>query len=124
MNISGIHNCYGCGVCAISCAKKIIELKLNDEGFYEPYITDESKCTDCGLCREVCAYSHDDLSLKDRCIKSYGAWSRDEAVRRKCSSGGVGFELGRTLIGEGYKVCGVRYNAEANRAASFLSQYL
>ena len=69
----------------------------------------------------ICAYSHDDLSLKDRCIKSYGAWSKDEAVRRKCSSGGVGFELGRTLIGEGYKVCGVRYNAEANRAEHYIA---
>ena len=81
-------------------------------------------CSGCGVCATVCAYSHDDLSLKDRFIKSYGAWSKDEAVRRKCSSGGVGFELGRTLIGEGYMVCGVRYNAEANRAASLLSQYL
>ena len=62
MNISGIHNCYGCGVCAIACAKKIIELKLNNEGFYEPFITDESKCTNCGMCREVCAFCHEELA--------------------------------------------------------------
>ncbi len=120
-NISNVKDCYGCGVCATVCAKQIISIGLNREGFYEPYITDASKCTDCGLCLEVCAYSHDDLSLKDRCIKSYGAWSKDEAVRRKCSSGGVGFELGRTLIGEGYKVCGVRYNAELNRAEHYIA---
>ena len=123
-NISQVHNCYGCGVCATACGRKIIEIGLNAEGFYEPHVTDPNKCTNCGICTEVCAYLHDDLSLKDRCIKSYGAWSKDEAVRRKCSSGGVVFELGRTLIGDEYKVCGVRYNAEANRAASFLSQYL
>lgn len=120
-NISNIQDCYGCGVCATVCAKHIISIQLNDDGFYEPRISDESKCSDCGLCLEVCAYSHDDLSLKDRCIKSYGAWSKDEAVRRKCSSGGVGFELGRTLIGEGYKVCGVRYNAELNRAEHYIA---
>lgn len=120
-NIANIHDCYGCGVCATVCAKQIINIELNGDGFYEPRITDESKCTSCGLCLDVCAYSHDDLSLKDRCIKSYGAWSKDEAVRRKCSSGGVGFELGRTLIGEGYKVCGVRYNAEANRAEHYIA---
>lgn len=120
-NISNIHDCYGCGVCATVCAKQIISIELNGDGFYEPRITDESKCTSCGLCLDVCAYSHDDLSLKDRCIKSYGAWSKDEAVRRKCSSGGVGFELGRTLIGEGYKVCGVRYKAEANRAEHYIA---
>ena len=74
-NISNIHDCYGCGVCATVCAKQIISIELNGDGFYEPRITDESKCTNCGLCLDVCAYSHDDLSLKDRCIKSYGAWS-------------------------------------------------
>ena len=120
-NIGHIHDCYGCGVCATVCAKQIISIELNGDGFYEPRITDESKCTSCGLCLDVCAYSHDDLSLKDRCIKSYGAWSRDEAVRRKCSSGGVGFELGRSLIGEGYKVCGVRYNAETNKAEHYIA---
>ena len=123
-NISNIHDCYGCGVCATVCAKQIITIELNGDGFYEPRITVDSKCTNCGLCLDVCAYSHDDLSLKGRCIKSYGAWSKDEAVRRKCSSGGVGFELGRTLIGEGYKVCSMRYNTEYKRSASFLSQYL
>ena len=120
-NITNIHDCYGCGVCATVCAKQIISIELNGDGFYEPRITDESKCTSCGLCLDVCAFSHDDLSLKDRCIKSYGAWSKDEAVRRKCSSGGVGFELGRTLIGEGYKVCGVMYNAVANRAEHYIA---
>ena len=120
-NISKIHHCYGCGVCALVCAQKIINIELNKDGFYEPRITDHTKCMKCGLCLNVCAYSHDDLSLKDRCINSYGAWSKDEAVRRKCSSGGVGFELGRTLIGEGYKVCGVRYNAEMNRAEHYIA---
>lgn len=121
VNVSLVTNCYGCGVCSIVCSKKIIIIKLNVDGFYEPQIEDEAKCTDCGLCLDVCAYSHDDLSLKDRCIKSYGAWSKDDAVRSKCSSGGVGFELGRTLIGEGYNVCGVRYNAEQNRAEHYIA---
>lgn len=121
MNISRIKDCYGCGVCATICSKQIISIGLNADGFYEPRIADESKCTNCGLCLDVCSYNHDDLSLKDKCITSYGAWSKDGAVRRKCSSGGVGFELGRTLIGEGYKVCGVRYNAEKNRAEHYIA---
>ena len=91
MNISNIKNCYGCGVCAKVCSKEIIKIALNDEGFYEPRITDGAKCTDCG------------------------------AVRRKCSSGGVGFELGRTLINNGYKVCGVKYNPSSNRAEHYIA---
>lgn len=109
-NVSNIHNCYGCGVCAIACSKKIITLTLNKDGFYEPQINEIEKCTNCGLCLDVCSFSHDNLSLQDPEIVSYAAWSKETAVRKKCSSGGVGFEIGRTLIQDGYKVCGVRYN--------------
>ena len=120
-NISSIHDCYGCGVCVISCAKHIIDIRLNSDGFYEPYIIDESQCANCGLCLDVCSFCHEELSLKDTCISSYAAWSNDEKVRRKCSSGGVGFEVGRTLIGQGYKVCGVRYDVDANRAEHYVA---
>lgn len=121
MNISNIHNCYGCGVCAVACSKKIIEIGLNSDGFYEPHITNTAKCTNCGLCVDVCAYSHDELSAHNVPLKSYAAWSKDPAVRRKCSSGGVGFEVGRYLIGQGYKVCGVRYNVQTNRAEHYIA---
>lgn len=121
MNISKIHDCYGCGVCATVCGHHIIEIKLNSNGFYEPHITVSEKCTDCGLCIDVCSYSHEDLSLTDSCIKSYAAWSNDEKVHRKCSSGGIGFEVGKTLIEKGYKVCGVRYNPGTNRAEHYIA---
>lgn len=121
MNISHIQNCYGCGVCATVCGQKIIDIILNEDGFYEPRISKPEKCTDCGLCLNVCSYSHDDLALKNPVIKSYGAWSKDNAVRRKCSSGGVGFELGRYLIEQGYKVCGVRYDATKERAEHYIA---
>ena len=120
-NVSLIKNCYGCGVCATACPKQLIEIVQNKEGFYGPTLIDLSKCTNCGLCVDVCSYAHDDLALQPTLIKSYAAWSRDVVVRRKCSSGGVGFELGRKLIEEGYKVCGVRYNAEKNRAEHYIA---
>lgn len=120
-NISSIHNCYGCGVCAIACSKKIINIKLNNDGFYEPIITESDKCTDCGLCVEVCSYSHDNLSLINPQITSYAAWSKDAQVRRKCSSGGVGFEIGKSIIEQGGKVCGVRFNAEKNLAEHYVA---
>ena len=91
MNISNVHDCYGCGVCSVVCSQKIIKICLNDDGFYEPYMTDITKCTNCGLCIDICAYSHDELSVNNLPQKSYAAWSREPAVRRKCSSGGVGF---------------------------------
>lgn len=121
MNISNVHDCYGCGVCSVVCSQKIIKICLNDDGFYEPYMTDITKCTNCGLCIDICAYSHDELSVNNLPQKSYAAWSREPAVRRKCSSGGVGFEIGRYLINQGYKVCGVRYNVNLNRAEHYIA---
>ena len=120
-NISSVHDCYGCGVCATACGRKIIEINLNEEGFYEPHITDPNKCTNCGICTEVCAYLHEDLSLQNQEIHPYAAWSKDHLVRRKCSSGGAGFEIGKYLLGQGYKVCGVRYNADKNRAEHYIA---
>ena len=121
-NVSEIKNCYGCGVCAITCGKRIIEIVLNKEGFYEPHVINKDLCTSCGLCTEVCAYLHEDLA-QGNCKNThcYAAWSKDAAVRRKCSSGGIGFELGRTLIRKGYKVCGVRYNADQVRAEHYIA---
>lgn len=121
MNILNFRNCYGCGVCSIVCPRHIIEIDLNRDGFYEPHIIDVTRCIDCGLCVDVCSYSHEALSLKDYSIKSYAAWSKEPAVRRKCSSGGIGFEIGRYLINQGYKVCGVRYNVETNRAEHYIA---
>lgn len=120
-NIGIVHDCYGCGVCATACGRKIIEIVQNANGFYEPRITDESKCTQCGICTEVCAYLHDDLSLTDPDIHPYAAWSKDHLVRRKCSSGGAGFEVGKYLLSQGYKVCGVRYDAAKNRAEHYIA---
>lgn len=120
-NISCVHDCYGCGVCATACGRKIIEIVQNTDGFYEPHITDESKCTHCGVCTDVCAYLHDDLALKETDIHPYAAWSKDHLVRRKCSSGGAGFEVGKYLLDQGYKVCGVRYDADKNRAEHYIA---
>lgn len=121
MNVSNIYNCFGCGVCSIACAKKIIDIKLNTDGFYEPFIIEPEKCVDCGLCVEVCSYSHNDYALKEVSMASYAVWSKDDAVRRKCSSGGVGFEVGRYLLSQGYKVCGVRYNTDRNQAEHYIA---
>lgn len=121
MNISGVQDCYGCGLCAISCARQIIEIKLNEDGFYTPVIHSPDKCTDCGLCTRVCSYLHDELSAPNEGCGSYAVWSTDKAVRQKCSSGGIAFELGRALLGKGYQVCGVKYNSETNRAEHYIA---
>lgn len=120
-NISSIHDCYGCGVCAVACPSKIISIKINRDGFYEPTIDAEDKCSSCGLCLDVCSYNHENLSIENQPQKSFGAWSKDYAVRRKCSSGGLGFEIGKQIIAQGGKVCGVRFNVDKNQAEHYVA---
>ena len=120
-NVGEIKDCYGCGICGVVCAKQIIEIHLNHDGFYEPSVKNIQACTQCGLCLECCAYVHADLSLKRGEVQSYAAWSNREKIRQKCSSGGIGYEIGEKLIKQGYKACGVRYNTEKQRAEHFIA---
>lgn len=121
-SISGTVDCFGCGVCAIACGRKIIDIRLNKKGFLEPYITDISKCTNCGLCSSVCSLNYNEPARKVAPIKSFAAWSKDKGVQLSSSSGGVAYELGRQALLQGYKVCGVRYNVEACRAEHFIAE--
>lgn len=121
-NISNIRNCFGCGVCAACCQKKLISIQLNRDGFYEPRLVDGESCTHCGLCYDVCAFSHAELANSDaEPIKSWAAWSNDEQIRRKCSSGGIGFEIGKQLIDQGYKAVGCRYDVNHQRAEHYIA---
>lgn len=120
-NVSYIHDCYGCGVCSAVCSKGIISIRLNKNGFYEPFILDFNKCSNCGICLEVCAFTHEAISLKNHQISSWAAWSNDEDVRRKCSSGGIGFEIGKQLIKQGYHAVGCRYDVKEQRAEHYIA---
>lgn len=122
MNVSQIKDCYGCGVCAMACTKQIITISLNSNGFYEPQIQEIDRCTNCGLCVNVCSYSHNELSLKNPKIKSFAAWSNNEEIRTKCSSGGISFEIGKLLLQQKYKICCVKYNPQNNRAEHYIAK--
>lgn len=49
--------CKGCGLCVISCPKKIIALsttEINKLGYYPAKIDDIDKCNGCTLCAVMC----------------------------------------------------------------------
>lgn len=120
MNIAKVEDCFGCGVCAVVCSRNAINIKLNIKGFYQPYL-DETRCSGCGLCADVCSFLHKETALSLQPICSYGMWSNDPKIRHICSSGGVGYELGKYLIGQGYNVCCVRYNSDMHRAEHYIA---
>lgn len=122
-NVSKVNGCYGCGLCVTVCPSHIIELHLNEDGFYKPHLTFPDKCVKCKLCVEVCSWLHDDLALRDKYSSAicYAAWSPNDEVRKRCSSGGIGFEIGKYLLSKKYKVCGVRYNTDSGRAEHYIA---
>ena len=122
-NIGRFSNCYGCGVCAVACPRKIIEIRENADGFYEPFVSDEARCTECGVCLSICAFKDTKVCSDIRFSSPdyYAAWSKDESIRREASSGGIGFILAKHLIEQGYRACGVRYNSEKKRAEHFIA---
>ena len=120
-NISVFDACYGCGVCHTVCAAKAISMTTSDDGFREPLV-DENKCTGCELCLKVCAFNDKSLMDAGQTVRGYAAYSNDEAVRYACSSGGVGFEVARHALNNGYKVCAVRYNTAKQCAEHYIAE--
>lgn len=120
-NISKLKDCYGCGVCVVACPVKIITLKENADGFYSPIIEDSARCIECGICLKVCAFNHRDIADSKSAISAYAGWSKNSLTRQWCSSGGIGFELGRYLLNKKYKAVGVRFDSKKNRAEHFIA---
>ena len=121
-SISGTKDCYGCGVCALSCKKGAIRMILNPDGFYQP-VVDEDICVECGTCLGVCSFHTDDVEQDDLFdVEYFEGWSRDESIRHECSSGGVGYEIARYMLKHDYLSIVCRYNSNERKAEHYLAQ--
>lgn len=84
-------SCAGCFACYNVCPERAIEMKLSSEGFYVPYVNE--KCNNCGLCEKVCPVLYAPKIERYKVPICYAAWSMNEEIRMKSSSGGVFSEL-------------------------------
>ncbi len=118
----GNNNCTGCGGCSKICPVSAIKIIRNKNGFFSPSIND--KCVDCGLCVKVCYKSFDEKGWNIEESKGYLAYSLNEDVRYRASSGGIGEELCKFALENGYEVCGVIYDYEKNMAKHIITNKL
>ena len=121
MNITKFSYCFGCGVCVATCPKNLISIKMDPNGFYKPFLNNVDLCVNCEICIGVCSFNSLTTAIDNEPILSWAAWSNNDNIHRKCSSGGIGFEIGKQLIEKGYKAVGCRYNVEEQRAEHFIA---
>ncbi len=122
MNIndkSALRECTSCQICAAVCAKNAITIRLNEDGFYRPYV-DEDACSDCGLCTKVC-YKFDaevkvTSAAEEEKIEVHSAQNKSDMLLKKVTSGGVADALAKELVKQGYVCIGVTYNDKNHRA--------
>src|SRR5690554_1923406 len=107
-------------MCVAVCPEKALDLKINEEGFYQP-VQVNSKCTECGLCEEVCP-AYNNINNFNSPASSYSAYSRQNEIRKTCTSGGISYEIARLMLSKGYKICGVIYDNDKNIARHIISQ--
>lgn len=122
MNIndnSALKECTSCQMCGAVCAQNAITIKLNEDGFYRPYV-DADKCVNCGLCSTVCYKFDENLQVttceQEAKIEVHSAQNKSDILLKKVTSGGVADALAKELIKQGYTCIGVTYNDSLHRA--------
>lgn len=109
----GDDQCTGCAACANGCPHSAIEIKLNQEGFYRPFLRAE-RCNECMVCLHHCpviAITNPDASFiqNSKTPEVFAAWSTSEEVHLSSSSGGIFSELARYILDHGGAVCGCEW---------------
>lgn len=90
-------NCTGCGACYNICPQRAIKFKNDMEGFSYPQINTE-KCVGCGQCLSVCPQLRE-MDMEDfKGNLCYAAWSNDETLRARSSSGGIFAALAKEIL--------------------------
>lgn len=122
MNIkdkSSLRECTSCQMCAAVCAKNAISIRLNEDGFYRPYV-DEQACSNCGLCTKVCYKFDAEVKVTtptdEEKVEVHSAQNKSDSLLKKVTSGGVADALAKELIKQGYVCIGVTYNDGNHRA--------
>ncbi len=88
--------CTGCTACAAVCPTQCILMKKDEEGFLYPLVS-QIQCIHCGKCDSVCpAIKQPEYPVIP--IYAIGAFTKNEEVRKKSSSGGVFYELASRIL--------------------------
>ena len=100
-------DCCGCVACVQKCPKHCIGMVEDSEGFLYPSVNKE-QCIECGICEKVCPMRN--ISEKRLPLKSYAAYTSDDDIRYRSSSGGIFYEIAKNIIADGGVVFGAKFD--------------
>lgn len=99
--------CCGCGSCVSACPFNAIKLTKSEDGFFASEIND-NKCKNCGICIQKCPILKFKNQKSDN-YKYFAAYSHNNEVLNKSSSGGIFYELASYFIKNGGIVFGAAF---------------
>lgn len=106
------HECVGCGLCVSVCPRGALRMAENAEGFMAPRY-DAAACINCHACEKACERMHA-YRTPQHAVQVFGGYAADGEVRRKSTSGGLAWVLGRHIIRRGGIVFGVEMDDTLN----------
>ena len=103
--------CCGCGLCAHVCPCNCISMEYDCEGFARPHV-DDKYCVNCKKCISLCPVLKKDHKVEqgrpgDVC---YVGYNEVEDIRMKSSSGGLFYEVAKSIINSGGVVYGAAFD--------------
>ena len=112
-------DCTGCKMCADLCPASAITFPADERGFWYPAV-DQEKCLQCGACIRTCP-SLSGFKTDKAFPVVYAAWSKDDEVRMKSTSGGLFCHLAESCISRGGFLAGCCYEEGYKRACHRIS---
>lgn len=118
--------CTGCGACMNVCPRCAIKMVARKGYFVYPEI-DNARCNKCGLCLKKCPSAppaHPGMRTDGDFPLIYGAYVRDDNIRKESSSGGIFTALAEYVLKRGGVVCGAAFAKQGTEVSHIIVEKL
>ena len=109
LNICGMDECVGCGVCAYVCPVQCVDMQADKAGFVYP-VYDATQCIHCKKCEKHCIGLAQNAQIHSS--DAYMLYLRDKEILKDSASGGGAYALAKGIVSNGGAVYGCCFTAD------------